>query len=158
VRKTVANKGKRPTTLTRGAVKRIARAVNAYERGDRDIPPRKFRSYAPAGGSDVRRCETQDVWVIGEDATLDVIDGRAGETLVAKNHVSRVESGEQVLVAQSLDDGEWYLIAAAHEAVDVITSVALTDAGLVFERKRIWAVRDATELDDITIAVVDCEE
>jgi hypothetical protein len=124
VRKTIANKGKRPTTLTRGAVKRIARAVNAYERGDRDIPPRKFRSYGGGGGGEegtVRLGKTTAAWNKGTLATITLYEGGVppaetasspAETLEdCVNKFSNVESDKWVIVALA-GNQEWYLIAS----------------------------------------------
>jgi hypothetical protein len=124
VRKTVANKGKRPTTLTRGAVKRIARAVNAYERGDRDIPPRKFRSYGGGGGEEgqtVRLGKTGAAWEKGTLATITLYDAGVppSETTAATpetledvvNKFSNVEADKWVMLALAGNDA-WYLIAA----------------------------------------------
>jgi hypothetical protein len=123
VRKTIANKGKRPTTLTRGAVKRIARAVNAYERGNRDIPPRKFRSYGVGGGEEgtVRLGKTTAAWNKGSLATITLYEGGVppaetasspAETLEqCVNKFSNVESGKWVIVALGANQA-WYLIAS----------------------------------------------
>ncbi len=124
MRKTIANKGKRPTTLTRGAVKRIARAVNAYERGDRDIPPRKFRSYGGGGGDDgetVRLGKTTAAWNKGDLATIALYPagtpgseatGSPAETLEdCVNKFSNVGADKWVIVAIAGNDA-WYLIAA----------------------------------------------
>lgn len=122
MRKTVANKGKRPTTLTRGAVKRIARAVNAYERGDRDIPPRKFRSYGGGdSGEPVRLGKTTAAWNKGTLATIDLYpagtpgsesQGATATTLEdCVNKFSNVGADKWVIVAIAGNDA-WYLIAA----------------------------------------------
>lgn len=124
MKKTIANKGKRPTTLTRGAVKRIARSVNAYERGDRDIPPRKFRSYGVGGGDGgepVRLGKTTAVWNKGDVAKIDLyeegepgIEAKASpaETLeFCVNKFANVQADKWVIVALAGNDA-WYLIAA----------------------------------------------
>lgn len=122
MKKTVANKGKRPTTLTRNAVKRIGRAVNAYERGDRNIPPRKFRSYGGGGdGETVRLGKTTEAWNKNTLATITLYtDGvppaemadATGETLEdCVNKFSNVEANKWVMVAMAANN-YWYLIAA----------------------------------------------
>ena len=121
MRKTIANKGKRPTTLTRSAVKRIGRAVNAYERGDRDVPGRKFRRFSSDNSEPVRLGKTTAAWNKGTLATIDLYPagtpgseakGSPAETLEdCVNKFSNVESGKWVIVALAENDA-WYLIAA----------------------------------------------
>jgi hypothetical protein len=125
LKKTIANKGKRPTTLTRSAVKRIGRAVNAYERGDRDVPGRKFRRFGAGGdgedGDTVRLGKTTGAWNKGTLATITLYEGGVppaetasspAETLAqCVNKFSNVESDKWVIVALA-GNNAWYLIAA----------------------------------------------
>jgi hypothetical protein len=123
LKKTIANKGKRPTTLTRGAVRRVARAVNAYERGDRDVPGRKFRRFG-VGGDDsepMRLGKTSAAWEKGTLATITLYDAGVppSETTAATpetledcvNKFSNVEADKWVMLALAGNDA-WYLIAA----------------------------------------------
>lgn len=158
MRKTIANKGQRPKTLTGRTVKRIARAVNAFERGDRDIPPGSRDRGPLPPGSDARLCQTTGDWAIGATETISVLNGYTGETLEAVNHYANIKSGMKVVVAQVVDDGVWYVISTEHESYDVIVDVELTDTELVFKRKRIWAIPVDTTLDDLPIPVSDCQE
>lgn len=155
---TIANTGRRPQLLTRRTIKRIGRVVNAYERGDRDTPGVKFRRMAPPGGSDVRRGKTQGVINKNSEETIDVFSATEGETLEVTNKLSRLNAEEEVFVAQVADDDKWYIIAAEQEAFDVVVDVELTNDAIIFTRKRIWAVPDDTEPDQITIPVAECVE
>jgi hypothetical protein len=157
LKKTVANKGKRPTTLTRGAVKRIARAVNAYERGDRDIPARKFRSYGVGGDSGVRLCNV-GASGIGKNATAEIeVLTDPAQTVEVENKLTQIGANRKVLIAQNEDDNKWYVVEAEQEALEVITSVELVEDALVFTLKRIWVVVADTEISPISIPVTECE-
>lgn len=123
MRKTIANKGKRPTTLTRSAVKRIGRAVNAYERGDRDVPGRKFRRFGVGGddGETVRLGKTTAEWKKNELATITLWEGGTPPDESATspedtiedcvNKLYDVASGVFVLLANVKAD-YWYLVAS----------------------------------------------
>lgn len=122
MKKTVANKGQRPKTLTGRTVKRIARAVNAFERGDRNVPGRRFRrGVAASGGETVRLGKTTAAWNKGDLATIDLYPagtpgseatGDPAETLEdCVNKFSNVPADKWVIVALA-DNDAWYLIAA----------------------------------------------
>lgn len=122
MRKTIANKGKRPTTLTRSAVKRIGRAVNAYERGNRDVPGRKFRRFGVGGdGEPVRLGKTTAAWNKNTLATIELYEeGDPGDeekktpadTLEdCVNKFADIASGKWVIVALA-GNNSWYVIAA----------------------------------------------
>lgn len=123
MKKTVANKGKRPTTLTRNAVKRIGRAVNAYERGDRNIHPRKFRSYGGGGGEGepVRLGKTTEAWNKNTLATIELYEEgdpldeqkkTPAETIEdCVNKFANIAANKWVLVALA-GNGSYYVFAA----------------------------------------------
>ena len=122
MRKTIANKGKRPTTLTRSAVKRIGRAVNAYERGDRDVPGRKFRRFGGGdSGEPVRLGKTTAAWEKNTLAEITLWEegDPPGEAAASPevtledvvNHLHYVAADVFVLLAMG-ETGSWYLIAS----------------------------------------------
>lgn len=122
MRKTIANKGKRPTTLTRGAVRRVARAVNAYERGDRDVPGRKFRRFGVGGeGEPVRLGKTTEAWNKNTLATIELYEEgdpldeqkkTPAETIEdCVNKFANIAANKWVLVALA-GNGSYYVFAA----------------------------------------------
>ncbi|MFN9955235.1 MAG: hypothetical protein ACK55I_19240 [bacterium] len=126
MRKVIANKGGRPKLLTGRTVKRIARAVNAYERGDRDAPGQKFPK-AIGGGSDrVRVGKVEEPWEYGQLANVTLWEGgefpnetesSPAETLEdVANRLSFVPAGRFVLVAQA-ETGTWYLVGGDIPAI-----------------------------------------
>lgn len=127
MKKTIANKGKRPTTLTRGAVRRVARAVNAYERGDRDVPGRKFRRFGVGGGGEnVRLGKTTAVWEKYGLADITLYeDGEPGEEEETDpeekledcvNYLHYVAEDVFVLLSMG-ENGAWYLVASEMPAI-----------------------------------------
>jgi hypothetical protein len=103
--------------FTRRAAKRISRAVQAFERGDRDTSAVTFRQ----SGDDepLRLCKTVASWAKGTSQTLQVWeDGTfpneaqsTGVTIEARNKYANIGSGKFVSIALHAN-GEWYVIAA----------------------------------------------
>lgn len=101
-----------------GAARRIIAATRAYERGNRDQPPVKFR---PGGddGEDVRVGRTVAQWVKGETQEIPVFSscdieegyGSGGETIEAHNEAFDVNGGRLVWIALA-DNGCWYMVQA----------------------------------------------
>lgn len=138
MRKTVANKGQRPKTLTGRTVKRIARAVNAFERGDRDIPGRRFSKSVGDWSDRLRVGKVAAAWDINTTATVTLWEGGTppsetesdpAETLEdVVNHLQYVAAGVFVLVASG-EAGAWYLVASEMPPVLTGTFSAPWDKG-----------------------------
>jgi hypothetical protein len=104
--------------FTADAARRIASATLAHERGNRDMPPIRFRQ---GGGEEdgVRLGRISATWTKGSTASVDELDAE-GELLspavsfTAKNWFATVTvpSGEYRKVACALSRGTWILIAA----------------------------------------------
>jgi hypothetical protein len=119
VRKTIANKGSRPVMLTGRTAARVARAVNAYERGDRNIPGRKFDRGGLSYWDSLRLGKTTAAWEKGDTATItlwedgtppdEVATTKTIESVV--NHLHYVASGVFVLLGMG-ETGSWYLVAS----------------------------------------------
>jgi hypothetical protein len=110
--------GQRKVALTEDAARRVAAATLAYERGNRNMPPVKFRTVSDDGS--VRLCKTSSSWTKGTLATLNVWESgtppsetqSTGVTLTdCVNKFATVASGKWVMVAQA-GNGSYYLIAA----------------------------------------------
>lgn len=117
-----ANKGDRGHALTGRTIRRIGRAVNAYERGDRDVPGRRFRRGGGGGGSyAVVLGKTTNAWNKDTAAEITVYD--AGQPLDeipsvpattipdVVNKFANVGADKWVMLAEATN-GEYYLIAA----------------------------------------------
>ena len=119
-----ANKGDRAVVPTADAMRRIGRAVAAYERGDRSIQGYPLRT-ASDEGDPVRLCKTTAAWAKGATATLNVWESgtppsetqTTGETIEdVVNKLHYVASGIFVLLAKA-GSGEWYLVASEMPSV-----------------------------------------
>jgi hypothetical protein len=120
MRKTVANKGQRPKTLTGRTVKRIARAVNAFERGDRDMPGRRFSKSVGDWSDRLRVGKVATAWNINTTATVTIWEGGTppdeeesspAETVEdVVNKLAYVPADRFVLIMAS-ENGSWYLVA-----------------------------------------------
>ena len=115
-----ANKGDRAVVPTADAMRRIGRAVAAYERGDRSIQGYPLRTASDDGGDPVRLCKTSAAWAKGTLATLNVWESgtppsetqTTGETIEdVVNKFAAVASGKFCMIAKA-GNGSWYLIAA----------------------------------------------
>jgi len=106
--------------FTRRDAGRIAAATIAFEQGNRNRKPVKFKPVASAIGS-IRICRTQFAWGKGTLSDLVLMEGgvAGGETdnfpeVIIKGAVNLfadVEAGKAVAIA-SAGNGRWYLIAA----------------------------------------------
>jgi hypothetical protein len=110
----------RRVSFTETDARRIAAATRAYERGNRNQPPIRFRQ----GGEDgdpVRLGKTTARWDKGSLATIELFEegtppseGKKtpADTLAnCVNKFATVSSGKWVMVARG-GNGYWYLIAA----------------------------------------------
>lgn len=109
--------------FSEGAARRIVAATRAYERGNRDQPPVKFRTVADDGtplriGRTVEQWfkgETQEIPLIFETSCEDEYSGSGsggGSTLEAHNDAFDVNGGRIVILGQAAN-GCWYLVQAA---------------------------------------------
>jgi hypothetical protein len=110
--------------FTRRAAKRISRAVQAFERGDRDTSALTFRQ----SGDDepLRLCKTTAAWAKNTTATLEVWEdgtppneskstGLTIEDVVNKSF--DVASGVFCLIALAAN-GTWYLVAPGSDETE----------------------------------------
>lgn len=108
----------RKVAFTEDAAGRVAKATLAYERGNRDQSPIRFRQVSD-DGEPVRIGKTTSQWLKGSLATIDLWESgdagaeqASGETLGGcVNKFADVASGKWVSVARG-PFGAWYLIAA----------------------------------------------
>jgi hypothetical protein len=102
-----------------GSARRIIAATRAYERGNRDQPPVKFRTVGDDGtpikiGKTVApwiKGETQEVSLVFEDSCDEEGYGSGGESLLAHNQSFDVNGGRIVKLALA-ENGCWYLVQA----------------------------------------------
>ena len=105
-----------------GAARRIVAATRAYERGNRDQPPIKFRQTGDGGDGDpIRIGKTTAQWLKGALATITLYENGTppnetaaspAETLAdCVNKFADVPSDKWVALAKG-KNGSWYLIAA----------------------------------------------
>ena len=112
-------RSRKPRTFSVDAMRRINRAVSAFERGNRDIPPVQFRDAGGDGDEPLRLCKTTAAWNKNTVATLNVWeDGTppnesqtTGQTIEAVNKFANVAADKFCSVALHAN-GRWYLIAA----------------------------------------------
>lgn len=98
--------------------RRIAAATRAYERGNRDQPPVRFRD-AGGDGDPVRLGKTTAAWNKGTTSTVAIYEGGTppNETSSPEivtgcvNKFANVLSGKWVIIARA-GNGSWYLISA----------------------------------------------
>lgn len=98
---------------------RVAKATLAYERGNRDMPPIKFRDVGDDGGEPVRIGKTPTEWVKGTTKTITLWETgtppnetQGGGTLAGcVNKFGTVAAGKFVAVMLGAN-GSYYLIAA----------------------------------------------
>lgn len=111
----------RKVAFNEEAAGRVARATLAYERGNRDQSPIKFRTVSDDGGDPIRLGKTTAQWLKGTLATITLYENGTppnetaaspAETLAdCVNKFADVPSGKWVAVAKAANDS-WYLIAA----------------------------------------------
>lgn len=107
--------------FSEGDARRIAAATRAYERGNRDMAPVRFRDPGGDSGDPIRIGKTTSTWTKGSLATITLYEsgtppnettGSPTQTLAnCVNKFGDVQSGKWVSVARAAN-GSWYLIAA----------------------------------------------
>jgi hypothetical protein len=106
--------------FSEGDARRIAAATRAYERGNRDMAPVRFRD--PGGDGDpIRIGKTTATWAKGTLATITLYESgtppsetTGSPTQTLENCVNKfgdVQNNKWVSVARAAN-GSWYLIAA----------------------------------------------
>ena len=108
----------KPVGFTQDGARRIVAATNAYEAGDRSMPPIRFRDPGD-DGDPVRLGKTTSAWNKGTLATIDLYEEgtppsetTSSETLEdCVNKFADVATGKWVMLARGTN-GSWYLIAA----------------------------------------------
>ena len=113
----------KPVAFNEDGARRVIAATKAYESGNRNMSPVKFRQVSDDGGEAVRLGKTTAVWTKGTTATINVWgDGTpgsetqtSGETLVCVNKFLRVDAGMWVVVARAAN-GSWYLVESEESA------------------------------------------
>ena len=113
---------RRRVSFSEDAAQRIGKATLAYERGNRDMSPIKFRTVSgDDGGDPIRLGKTSAAWPIGTLADIlmwesgtppDEEQTSPAELLEdAVNKFADVPAGAWVALARG-KNGSWYLIAA----------------------------------------------
>jgi hypothetical protein len=111
--------------FSEGDARRIAAATRAYERGNRDMPPVRFRDPGGDGGDPIRIGKVSADWTVGTCATVTLWEGDAisgtsceptqtspTETTADVRNLSRdVKANSWVAIGKAAD-GNWYLIEA----------------------------------------------
>lgn len=152
----------KPVAFSEDGARRIIAATKAYEGGNRNQSPIRFRDTGD-DGDPVRLGKTTSTWTKGTTATIDLWESGTppSETSSAStlancvNKMVTVPSGRWVEVAKGAN-GYWYLVWAEPTQLDVITGVSLTGSGLVFTRKKISTFVDSPDPADVTITTTSC--
>lgn len=105
--------------FTEDAARRIAAATLAYERGNRDMPPIRFRQGGGDDGPQFRVGRTTATWPKGSLANIAIYEAGTppNETTSSAtvedvvNHWADVASGKWVGI-QLAANGHWYLVVA----------------------------------------------
>lgn len=115
-----ADNSDRGVMITLEAARRINRAVQAVERGDRDMPPIKFRTAGDdgGGGGEIRLGRISSTWLKDCDISVQeiAVDGQAlypSVFFTARNILAEVpvESGHKRVICAQVG-GSWVMIAA----------------------------------------------
>lgn len=100
------------------SLRRLARALQRHEQGNRDIPGVKLRTAFDDGSSPVRLGRTTAAWSKGTTQEIELIyknspdaEGSGGDTLEAHNQTMDVAEDRIVIVAEATN-GAWYLVEA----------------------------------------------
>lgn len=111
----------KPVAFNEDGARRVIAATKAYEGGNRNMPPVKFRQVgADDGGEPVRLGKTIAAWNKGELAAISIWSNGTppnetqtfGDTLYdCVNKFANVAAGKWVIVARC-ENGSYYLIAA----------------------------------------------
>ena len=121
----MANK---PGVFSHDAMKRIGRAVQYYESGNRDMPVVRLPKVADDAPSPIRLGKVGQQWTVGGAAisipiwdagTIDApLVSTTAETVEAGNMLFTIKSGSWVYLAEVEIDGEmlWHVIAASDTA------------------------------------------
>lgn len=109
--------------FTRDAARRIARAVQAYEHGNRSTTPPKIRTAYGDESDPIRIARVPEDWSKGDVLEVELVyetdceeegggSGSEGETLEARNDLFDIAEGSLVWLALALN-GCWYVVAVA---------------------------------------------
>jgi hypothetical protein len=110
----------KPVAFSEDGARRVIAATKAYEAGNRNMSPVKFRSAGGDDGDPIRLGKTTAAWNKGTTATINVWESgtagsetqTSGETLTGcVNKFANVATGKWVIVARGVN-GSYYLIAA----------------------------------------------
>jgi len=110
--------------FSEGDARRIAAATRAYERGNRDMAPVRFRD--PGGDGDpIRIGKVSSDWAFGTCATVTLWEGEASSgasceptqtsptaTITGVRNQSRDVKAESWVAIARATDGRWYLVEA----------------------------------------------
>ena len=111
----------RGVKFTEDGARRIVAATQAYERGNRDQSPVKFRQASGSDGDPIRIGKTSSAWEKGTLATITLYESGSPpyetadsppETIAnCVNKFADVPNDKWVALARA-ENGRWYLIAA----------------------------------------------
>jgi len=112
----------RGVLITEESARRISRAIQKLEQGNRAVYGRKLRvGYDEGGGGEVQICKTTEEWAKGTTAELDIIyaadcdnEGSEGEKVEAHNISYDVAAGARVVIALATN-GCWYMVEASND-------------------------------------------
>jgi hypothetical protein len=107
----------RGVLITEESARRISRAIQKLEQGNRAVDGRKLRvGYDEGGGGEVQICKTTAEWAKGTTAELDIIyaddcenEGSGGEKVEAHNISYDVPEDTKVVIALATN-GCWYYV------------------------------------------------
>jgi hypothetical protein len=107
--------------FSEGDARRIAAATRAYERGNRDMAPVRFRDPGGDGGDPILIGKTPCDWAVGQCVTITLWGGAGTCTPTQTSPTATVENVRNLShdVAQDswvaigkAADGQWYLVEA----------------------------------------------
>jgi hypothetical protein len=110
----------RGVLITEESARRISRAIQKLEQGNRAVDGRKLR-VGYDEGTDVQICKTTEEWAKGTTAELEIIyaddcdnEGSDGEKVEAHNISYDVAAGAKVVIALATN-GCWYMVEASDD-------------------------------------------
>jgi hypothetical protein len=114
----------RGVLITEESARRIGRAVQKLEQGNRNVPGRKMRTAFDEGGGEILIAKTTEEWAKDTTAQVEIIfpsncneEGSGGQTVEAHNLWYDVAAGVKVAIAQAAN-GCWYMVEASNDRDD----------------------------------------
>jgi hypothetical protein len=118
------DKSNRGVLITEESARRISRAVQKLEQGNRNVPGRKMRTGFDEGGGEILIAKTTEEWAKDTISEVEIIfpsncneEGSGGQTVEAHNLWHDVAAGAKVAIAQAAN-GCWYMVEASNDRDD----------------------------------------